>query len=52
MASKPGGSSKKVGCNKRKATAKRSVLSLYVRGKITLETYAKQVGVKILKGNG
>jgi hypothetical protein len=46
MASKPGGSSKKIGRNKRKAAARGCALSRYVRGTITFETYAKQTGVK------
>lgn len=40
------GSSKKVGRNLRKKAQKNGATSLYVKGKINFETYAKMVGIK------
>jgi predicted HTH domain antitoxin len=41
-----GGGARKHGRNKRKAAARTGATSLYVRGKISFETYAKMAGVK------
>lgn len=41
-----GGGARKYGRNKKKAAARTGATSLYVRGKISFETYAKMAGVK------
>lgn len=46
---KSGGGVKKHGRNKRKQLNKNSPLSLYVKNKISFETYAKQTGIKRVK---
>lgn len=45
---KMGGSSRKVGRNKRKKLRKGGPMSLYSRGKITFEQYAKQTKVRMI----
>ena len=44
-----GGGSKKHGRGKRKAAERSGAMSLFVRGKISAETYVKMTGGKALK---